>query len=490
MKISTCLCSLGCALLSLILAPTAAWSADREFRAGAFAQPISPTKFPAPVNGNMKGAFATSIHDPMHARCLALHDGKTEIVFCIVDACAIPRDVCDRTRELASQQTGIPADNILISATHTHSAAALTPLFQSAPDPDFVDALPERLAAGIARAHAQLEPAEIGWGQGSDPSQVFNRRWLVKPGEAYENPFGGKTDRARMNPGYQNPTVSRSFGRVDPAVAVLAVRSAADKRPLALFANYSLHYVGGWPAISADYFAAFAAEIGQRLHADDGRYANKPAFVGAMSNGTSGDINNVNFGGPPPGPRQPGEQIQVVARSVAEAALQAYGKIQFKSHVPLDVLAGELELEVRKPSADELQQARDLLEKTPKDSDGQYGSMPAIYARETVLLEAYPERVSVKLQVLRIGDLSVAAIPSEVFVDVGLDLKKRTPFAQHFTISLANGYNGYLPTAEHHQYGGYETWRARSSYLEVDAAAKITLRLIELLNALEKRKPQ
>jgi hypothetical protein len=458
-----------------------------EFRAGAFAQPISPTKFPAPVNGNMKGAFATEVHDPMQARCLALSDGKTGLIFCIVDACAIPREICEKTKELASQKTGIPADQILISATHTHSAAALTPAFQSDPDPEYIAALPDRIAQGIIQAHANLEPAEIGWGQGSDPTQVFNRRWLVKPGESYENPFGGKGDRARMNPGYQSPLVSRSFGRVDPAVAVLAVRSAADKRPLAVFANYSLHYVGGFPAISADYFAVFADEIGRRLKAGDARYANKPPFVGAMSNGTSGDINNVNFAGPPPGPRQPGEQILVVAKGVAEAAMKAYDQIQFQQHVTLDALAADIELAVRKPSADELQQARNLLETIPKDNDGQYSNMSAIYARESVLLDAYPDRVPVKLQVLRIGDLSIAAIPCEVFVDVGLDLKKRTPFQQHFTISLANGYNGYLPTAEHHSYGGYETWRARSSYLEVEAAAKITNRLVEMLAQLQKR---
>ena len=150
-----------------------------EFRAGAFAQDISPTKFPAPVNGNMKGAFAGEIHDPMHARCLALFDGKTELVFCIVDACLIPREICEKAKEIASLKTGVPAAQILISATHTHSAAAMTPAFQSDPDPEYVAALPERIAQGIVQAHANLEPAEIGWGQGSDPSQVFNRRWLV-----------------------------------------------------------------------------------------------------------------------------------------------------------------------------------------------------------------------------------------------------------------------------------------------------------------------
>jgi neutral ceramidase len=134
-----------------------------------------------------------------------------------------------------------------------------------------------------------------------------------------------------------------------------------------------------------------------------------------------------------------------------------------------------------------LSRARELLSMTPKDNDGQFSDRAAIYAREAVLLDAYPDEVPVKLQVHRIGDLSVAAIPCEVFVEIGLELKARSPFRQHFTISLANGYNGYLPTVEQHGLGGYETWRARSSYLEVQAADKIKQRLLAMLTQLKER---
>jgi hypothetical protein len=72
-----------------------------------------------------------------------------------------------------------------------------------------------------------------------------------------------------------------------------------------------------------------------------------------------------------------------------------------------------------------------------------------------------------------------------VFVEIGLDLKKNSPWKPSFTISLANGYNGYLPTVEHFQLGGYETWRARSSYLETNAAPKIYDAVLGLLKKLE-----
>ncbi|HYF36139.1 MAG TPA: neutral/alkaline non-lysosomal ceramidase N-terminal domain-containing protein [Prosthecobacter sp.] len=474
-------------LLTLLLLITL--TARAEFKAGAFAQDISPTKFPAPVNGGMKGNFANSIHDPMHARCLALHDGKRALVYVVVDACLIPREICEEAKELAAKETQIPKEHILISATHTHSAAALTPAFQSDPDPEYVKGVPALIAKGIIQAVKNLEPAEFGWAFGSDPAQVFNRRWYVKEGQYYDNPFGVTTDRARMNPGNVNPTVSIPTGPVDQDVAVMAVRSAADQRPIGLLANYSLHYVGGNPAISADYFGAFAKEIGLRLKADDGRYQGKPAFVGIMSNGTSGQINNVNFGSTLRHKRNPGEQIQIVARSVADAAEGAYAVIKWQKEVTIDSEEADIELGVRKGNAQEMAQAKEWLATIPKDKDGQWADRKAIYARETVKLAEYPDTVPVKLQAHRINNLSVASIPCEVFVEIGLQLKRTSPFERHFTISLANGYNGYLPTPEHHALGGYETWRARSSYLEVPASVKITAKLEDMLSALKRRAP-
>ncbi len=459
------------------------WGA--EFRAGAFAQPISPAMFPTPVNGGMKGVFATGVNDPMHARALAISDGKKELIFCVVDACLLPREISEGAKQIAAEKTGVLASQMLVSATHTHSAATLTPAFQSDPDPEYVAGVAAKIAQGLIQAHQNLEPAEIAWGKGADPTQVFHRRWLIKEGETNANPFGTTTDRAWMNPGYRNAKVTAPCGPVDPEIGLVAVRSARDKRPIALLANYSLHYVGGNPPISADYFAVFAEEMTQRLHARDSRYEGKPAFVGIMSNGTSGNINNVNYGGDAPARRLPGEQIRVVARSVAEAAMAAYEQLQFKPHATLDCQEQDVQLKVRKATAEELSRAREILSSTAKDKDGQYSDRAAIYALESIALDAFPAAVPVKLQVHRIGTLSIAAIPCEVFVEIGLDLRQRSPFDQHFTVSLANGYNGYLPRAADHRLGGYETWRARSSYLEVDAAEKITTGLTSLLTQMK-----
>ncbi len=445
------------------------------FKAGAFAMDITPLDLPISINGNMKDFKATTVHDKIYARCIVLDDSRTKLAIVVCDSCMIPREVFDDAKKTVAETIGIPAVNILCSATHTHSAPTATGVFQSEPEKDYPNFLSKKIAGGIIEAHRRLIPAKIGWGIATDPTQVFNRRWLIKPGQMNINPFGETTDKVIMNPGYMNMRVDKSAGPTDPEVSVLSLVSKEDK-PIALLANYSLHYVGGFPAISADYFGAFAEQIGVLLNADK-------SFVGIMSNGTSGDVNNVNFGGMAPGKRLPGEQIRIVADSVAKTALKAVKNIKYKQHISLASEQKELSLGVRLPTTAELAKANEIIVKANKTV---LDTQAEIYARETVLIAKYPANVPVIIQAMRIGELGICAIPCEVFTEIGLELKKKSPLKQTFTISLANGYNGYLPTFEQHKLGGYETWRARSSYLETKASVKVTSALFELLGNVAK----
>ena len=196
-----------------------------------------------------------------------------------------------------------------------------------------------------------------------------------------------------------------------------------------------------------------------------------------MSNGTSADINNVNFFEPGVR-RQPFEQIRLVASGVADSAVQAYRRIEYHDWVPLASSESEIELGVRLPDREDLERARNILAAA---GPGPYRDRRAIYARETVLLAEYPARVPVRLQAIRIGDLGIVSSPCETFVETGLAIKKESPLRPTFVVELANGYNGYLPTARQHELGGYETWRARSSYLTVESEAKVRGTLLRLL---------
>jgi hypothetical protein len=447
----------------------------KPFRAGAATSNVTPP-LGVSINGGMQDRTAEHVHDELHARCLVLDDGNEQLAIAVVDNCAIPGHLHDAAKELVQGFTGLPIDRILISATHAHSCPTVVGVFQSEPDDEYCDFLARRIADGIRRAINNLAPAKVGWGVGREPNQVFNRRWKMKPGAIPANPFG-VVDNVLMNPGAANPNLVEPSGPIDPDIGILAVTTAAGQ-PLALLANYSLHYVGGVPGttISADYFGVFAHRLKQLLHANE----SDPPFVGMMSNGTSGNINNINFRAPAT-KHGSYEQMRTVAYAVADEVYRVYQGIKFQDTAKLDMREARINLGVRLPRPDEVARAKFIL------SQGEgvmLKSREEIYARETVLLSEWPGTVETSVQAVRIGDLGITTLPCEVFVETGLAIKEASPFKPTFTISLANSYNGYLPTVEHHKLGGYETWRARSSYLEVDAEPKLRKRALELLKQL------
>ena len=453
--------------------------APRVFRAGAAVSNITPP-LDEPVVGGWNSPPATHIHDELFARCLVLDDGQTKLVFVLVDSVGVSREVLDEAKKVVREKTGIPVRNIMIAATHTHSSISARGSSKAqvggrfSPYQDFMI---QRIVDGVRRAANHLEPARIAWGRAEEPTQVFNRRYFMKPGTPTPNPFGG-TDRVVMNPGRGNPNILKAAGPTDPEVAFLSVQSA-DGRPIALLANYSLHYVGpaAGPVISADYFGAFADRIQELFGAD----RLDPPFVGILSNGTSGDINNINWPEKSNKRWPPYAKMRQVADLVARAVHRAHQQIAFREWVELDARQRELTLAARKPTPEQLAYAREILGK-PQDAP-KHHRRERIYANRILNLADAPDRVSVLLQTFRIGDLGICAIPFEVFVEIGLELKEQSPFGWTFTISHANGSHGYLPTVRHHRLGGYETWLG-TNRVEIQAAPRIVDDLLSMLQDL------
>jgi neutral ceramidase len=452
----------------------------QPFRAGAAAANITPL-MGVPLDGAiMQIGPAKHVHDELHARCLVLDDGATRLAFAIVDNTMISREVIDHARRLIQESAGIPPERVLIAATHTHSTPrAVTGLSDDPQHKDYLHYLARRISEGVRRAVHDLAPARIGWSSFEEPRHVQNRRWFVEGAEARENPFGEKGEKVVMNPGAKG--LIKPAGPVDPQVFVVSVQHA-DGRPLALLANYSLHYIGGIPAgtVSADYFGAYAAEMTRLL----GAAQQDPPFVAMMSNGASGDVNARR---PATGPDRQGpySHMKRVAAELAAGTLKAMQGIPYRGDVRLAAVSTELKLGIRKPDAARLSWAEKnaFAGKTLVRL-----SRPQIYAREALELAKLPDTVSIPMQAFRIGALAIAAIPNEVFAETGLALKKDSPFpGGTFTIELANGYYGYLPTARQHEWGGYETWPARSSLLETGAENRIRACALDLLQALAEK---
>jgi hypothetical protein len=440
-----------------------------NIRAGAAAVDIAPEKFPVVVNGGFLKAQATRVNDPIQARCVVLDDGTTRLAIVVVDSCMMPRELLDRVKDLAKEKTGIPTDRMLISATHTHSAPSTMGALGTPPDADYVATLPARIAESIERASRNLEPARVGWGVVDDSEHTHCRRWIRRPDKMIDDPFGQKTVRANMHPGYQNPDAIAPSGPVDPGLTVLSVQSRGG-RPIAVLANYSMHYYGASP-VSADYYGRFAAALARRIGAMD--KTGEPPFVGIMSQGTSGDQMWMDYGQPK---KDPG--LDAYADAVAASAERAYRGITYRDQVPLAMAETTLVLGRRVPDEKRLAWAQSIVAQM-KGRDLPR-TLPEVYAKEAIYLHDEPRR-ELKLQAIRIGDLGITAIPNEVYAITGLKLKAQSPLETTMNIELANGSEGYIPPPEQHALGGYTTWPARTAGLEVQAEPKIVAAVLGLL---------
>lgn len=464
-------------LLLLVACPYSVNAADKPaLRAGAAAVDITPTQFPMNMPGGFSANMAEKAHDPFHSRALVLDDGSTQVALVVVDNLGAGPDVLNEAKSLASEKTGIPRDKMLISSTHTHSGPSLNT--RSEVSAAYYRRFVEGVAASIAQAHAALKPAALGAGASPLADEVFNRRWYVKDGKMPLNPFG-RLDRVKTNPGTSPEVIERPAGPTDPDITILSVQDS-KRRPLALYANYALHYVGGTPQgqMSADYFGEFARLMPSRVRGDD-------SFVAMMSNGASGDINNIPFGVTRP-PREPFEQIRVVAQKAADTAWLAWRGIdKHRPDIRIGMVERDVTLRYRKPGPQEVAEARAIVAIKDKEAIAKLPRLAQNYARNTINAYERPEEtLTVKIQAVRLGDFALCAIPFEVFVEIGLDLKKRSPFSRTLVVGLANGRHGYLPTLEQHPLGGYETWLGTNQVQE-DTSVILSTHLLEMLAELK-----
>ncbi len=440
-----------------------------DWFAGAASVSVAPAQLPVIVNCFFTERSVGKINSPLESKALVLASGQERVALVLVDSCMMPRELLDSAKRQASARTGIPENRILISATHTHFAPAAMACLGSDAQPGYPEFLAAKIADSIADADARRQPARLAATKIDDYAHTFNRRFLYRRGHELTDPFGDKNVIANMHPGYQNPHAVSPSGPVDPALTLLSVQTRTGQ-PLALLANYSMHYFASDP-LSADYFGLYAEKLRARLNAPAG-------FVVMMTQGTSGDLMWMDYS-------QPKRDIALDAytEGIVASTLRALQGLKHQTRGPLAMSERLLTLERRTPSPERLAWARQLMAtyagRKPK-------TQPEIYAREQVFLHEEPRR-ELKLQALRIGNLALTALPNEVFALTGLKLKARSPLPLTMNITLANGADGYIPPAEQHELGGYTTWPARTAGLEVAAEKKIVNSLVNQLEEVSGR---
>lgn len=461
----------GILLPLLACAVPAAWCVGAEpavLRAGAAAVDISPRAFPVEVNGSFTTQFIDRSSGPLHARAVVIERGGEAVVLVVVDSCMLPRQVCDEIKSQAADSTGIPAERILVCATHTHSApSAMEYCLGAMQDQAYTAQMIPQVAEAIVQAHARREPALVGATAVEAWNHTFCRRWIKRSDKVGTDPFGNPTVRAMMHPSPVSDYVGPA-GPVDPALTVLSV-VRTDGRPIALVANFSMHYLGGTGGrISPDYFGPFASAIEEATEKE----FPTSGCVAMMSQGTSGDLHRNTYDPDHPLPKGGSYHAEL-----AKLALEARGTIRHSADATVAMAQTELTLSRRLPDAARLAWADRF--NTPR-GERRPTSMQETYAMQARWLHEHPE-TTVVLQAVRIGDLAITALPNEVYGITGLKLKRQSPVALTMNIELANGAEGYIPPPEQHVLGGYTTWPASTAGLEVQAEPRIVEAVLGLL---------
>jgi len=449
--------------------------ARAEFKAGAAVVDVTPVKFPVLVNGSMLTRSLDRVNTRVFARAIVLADDKTQIAIVVVDSCMMGRPLLDEAKSLASARTGIPTARMLISATHAHSAPASMGCLGTDADENYVPFLRDKLVEAIATAKANLEPARIGFAKGNAAEFTAVRQWIRRPDRIEVDPFGNRTVRANMHAGRKWEDATGEAGPEDPDLSLVSIQSR-DGRPLAVLGNFSMHYFGD-KDISADYFGLFCTGLEQRIASES--KPGKPAFVGLMSHGCSGDIWRRDYTRPE-SEWNAKLTIDEYSQGLLGIAMKVYDRIEYRHDVDVSMAERRMTLNYRVPNKQMLEWAQRTV--------AEMGDRPAksnteVYAKEQIILHER-QQTEIVVQALKVGDIGIATTPCETYAITGLKIKAASPLKHNIVIELANGGDGYIPPAEQHAFGGYNTWPARSAGLEVMAEPKITEAAIAMLEQL------
>ncbi|EMI16258.1 putative secreted protein [Rhodopirellula maiorica SM1] len=454
-------------------------AAMAELQVGAAIVDVSPIEFPVLVNGGMTSKTAKQIKTPVSSRAIVVSDGSESIALVVVDSCMVPKVLLDDAKNRAAKRTKLKPDHIMISATHTHTAPSAFGALGTDADLTYIPLLRERIVESIVAAEANLQPARVGWGSAEAAEFTALRRWIRRPDRIDNDPFGNPTVRANMHAARNPDDVTGESGPEDPELSMIAFESHAGV-PIAVLSNFSMHYFGDSPPISADYYGLYCNGMQNYITQ---KYPDAKNVVATMSHGCSGDIWRRDYAAAEPSQYS---TIQSYTDALLNIATETLDAIEYDDADTIEMAESRFRLNYRVPDQQRLQWAQQIVETLE-------GELPKttteVYAREQVLLHDL-QSTEVVVQAMRIGDIAIATTPNETYALSGLKLKQQSPFEKTMVIELANGADGYIPPAEQHPLGGYNTWAARSAGLEVQAEPKIVataMRLIEKVSGKPRR---
>jgi neutral ceramidase len=437
-------------------------TAKESLQAGVAVADITP-----PVGYRMCGYFnerlSTGVLNPLHAKALVLRQGNTRAAMVFCDLIGLSIDVSRRVRDQVEKETGIPRANILLAATHSHTG----PLYADAlrdhlhekavakygKDPceevDYASQLVSRIIGAIKEADAKVRPVQAEAVVTQQQGLSFNRRFHMKDGTV------------RFNPGVLNPDIVRAAGPVDPDVGVVLFRDG--QTVIAGLMNFALHLdtLGG-----TQYAADYPYFVEQTLREKFGK-----DFVLLFGNGACGDINHIDV---TTRDRLTTETIgTTLGRTVAAGLEQAKAIAK-----PCLAVGREMiDAPIQQFTPAEIEQAKKDMDKI---GTSEMSFLDQVKAYKIVDAQSRGSSIPLEVQAFRLSDeVAIVGLPGEVFADIGLAIKKASPFPTTLVIELCQDDVSYIPTGKAFAEGSYETVNSRIAPGGGERMAKAAIRLLK-----------
>jgi hypothetical protein len=403
-----------------------------------------------------KGQPSDDILDELYAKALVLNDGSTTLAIVSVDLLYTPlEEITNPVRSIIKEKIGIPDQNVLICATHTHSGPEVFTRLKvpregrvpaSQIDQSYLATLIKKIASSVLIAYKNMQEVKIGTAKGEVQEIVYNRRAKTKDGSvkmAFTLPdevttirrateYTEGTEKTKKSSEVSVLSVAKSriepelvFGPIDPEVWVLRVEDA-NGQIVGSIVNFACHPVCIYPylstTISADY-PAYATQVVEQTEGGTCLFAL----------GTAGNIVPIKRGLKP---------CQQIGKALGAEALRRLQLVSTSGDVTLKAIRKEIKLPTKKaPSED----------KTAKNS------------KTTGLPLRLPTQggaagyVNTEIQVLKLGDIYILGLPGEILVEVGLAIKRKAGVEKLFVVSLSNDAIGYVCHDQAYDEGGYES---------------------------------
>jgi hypothetical protein len=467
--------SVGIAAIGLLIAihaPTLGVAGEGPLQLGVAVVNITP-----PIGYRMSGYFyerpSTGVLNPLQAKALVIAQGDVRFAWVFCDLIGTPSQLTAKVRDAAAAATEIPRDGVVIAATHSHTGplyfGALRDYFHSAArartgaDPheaaDYPAQLTKKLISAIRDAAANTTPIELRAGVAEQPGLAFNRRYVMRDGSV------------KTNPGKLNPDILRPAGPTDPEAGLLQFRRAG--KPVAGLTVFALHCdTTGGTEFAADYPYFLEREIQQR-------WGTK--YVSAFAAGTCGDVNHLDVSHDRP---QKGiDESERIGSALAATVIRALDDLPLVERPDLASASKTVAVALQRYSPEEVARARTNLAKV---GTRELPGMEQVAAVKIVGVADYETgALPMEVQVFRLSkETALVALPGELFAELGLAIKRQSPFATTLVVELCNDYPGYIPTRRGFAEGGYEP---TNSKVEPGGGELLVDTAVELLRAVKAR---